>query len=149
MIGRKAKAFRQGDAVVMGKEKIRMIAQSQKGNAFLIESGPWRIFLISRWDPDLFRELLRVHDPMAEIHAVFLPETGKGIPDEFRDWLERAQPLLVVSPDLQPELLPHLVSCRVPYLDLQHTGALNFMRKGSRLELASFLKGPLGVFAYF
>jgi len=149
MIGRKAKTFQRGDEVLMGAEKIRMIAQSQKGNAFLIESGPWRILLISRWDPDLFRELLCVRDDAAEIHAVFLPEAGREIPGEFRDWLERIQPLLVVSPDYQPELLPYLVSLRVPYLDLQHTGALNFIRNGSRLELASFLNGSLGVFTYF
>ena len=125
-----------------------MIAQSQKGAAFLIESGPWRILLISRWDPELFRELLRGHENTAEIHAVFLPESGQGIPGEFQDWLDRARPLLVVLPDVQQELVPYLASRRVPYLDLKHTGALGFRRNGPRLELASFLRGPLGVFSY-
>ncbi len=145
--GRKAKTFQPGDEVRMGGEKIRMIAQSQKGAAFLIESGPWRILLISRWDAEIFAQLLLSHEDAAEIHAVFLPESGPGIPGEFQNWLERARPLLVVLPDLQKELVPYLASCHVPYLDLKHTGALDFRRNGPRLELASFVRGPLGVYS--
>ncbi len=147
-LGRKAKTFQQGDKVSMGTEKIQLIAQSQKGTAFLVESGPWRILLISRWDPELFRELLRVNEDAAETHAVFLPESGQGIPGEFQDWFDRARPLLVVLTDLQRELVPYLASRGVPYLDLKHTGALGFRRNGPRLELTSFVKGPLGFFSY-
>ena len=147
-LGRRAKTFQQGDEVSMGEEKIRMIAQSKKGAAFLMESGPWRILLISRWEPELFKELLRCPGEMTEIHSVFLPESGQGIPGEFQDWLDRVRPLLVVLPDLQQELIPYLVSRHVSYLDLKHTGALSFRRNGSRLELTSFLKGLLGVYSY-
>ena len=125
-----------------------MIAQSKKCAAFLMESGPWRILLIPRWDPELFKELLRCPGEMIEIHAVFLPESGQGIPGEFQDWLDRVRPLLVVLPDLQQELIPYLVSRHVSYLDLKHTGALSFRKNGSRLELTSFLKGLLGVYSY-
>jgi len=145
---RKAKAFRSGDEVLMGAEKIRMVAQSQKGTVFLIESRPWRIIFISRWDPILFRELLRGHEDAAEIHAVFLPASGQGIPGEFQDWLDRARPLLVVLPDLQQELVAYLASRRIPCLGLKHTGALSFRKNGLRLELASFLNGILGVYSY-
>jgi ComEC/Rec2-related protein len=147
-LGRRAKTFQQGDEVRMGPEKIRIIAQSQKGSAFLIETGPWRILIISRWDPGLFKELLRRYEDQAEIHAVFLPASGPGVPVEFQDWFERVRPLLAISPDLQPELGGYLTSCRVPVFDLKHAGALGFRRKGPRLELSSFLKGPLGVYAY-
>ncbi len=147
-LGRKAKTFQQGDEVLMGEEKMRIIAQSQKGTAFLIESGPWRILLISRWDPGLFRELLRGRENVAEIHAVFLPASGQEIPGEFQDWLDRARPSLVILPDLQQELVAYLAFRHVPYLDLKHTGALSFRRNGPRLELASFLRGPLGVYSY-
>jgi hypothetical protein len=147
-LGRRARTFQQGDEVLMGPEKIRMIAQSQKGAAFLIESGPWRILLISRWDPGLLKELLRRHEAAEEIHAVFLPASGQGIPEEFQDWLDRVRPLLAVLPDVQPEIAPYLASRSVPSLDLKHTGALNFRRNGPRLELVSFLKGPLGFYAY-
>ncbi len=147
-MGRKAKVFQLGDEVLMGAEKIRMMAQSQKGAAFLIESGPWRILLISRWDPGLFQELLRRNENAAEIHAVFLPASGQGIPDEFQEWLDRARPLLAVLPDLRQDLEACLILRCVPYLDLKHTGALGFRRNGPRLELISFLKGPLGVYSY-
>ncbi|MFA5168010.1 MAG: ComEC/Rec2 family competence protein [Candidatus Omnitrophota bacterium] len=147
-LGRKAKTFQQGDEVLMGTEKIRMIVQSQKGTVFLIESRPWRILLISRWDPVLFRELLRDHEDAVEIHAVFLPASGQGIPGEFQDWLDRTRPLLAVLPDLQQELAAHLASRRIPCLDLKHTGALDFKKNGPRLELTSFLKGSLGVYSY-
>ena len=147
-LGRKAKTFQQGDGVLMGAEKIRIIAQSKKGAALLIESGPWRILLVSRWDPELFKGLLRGHENEDEIHAIFLPASEQGIPGEFQDWLDRARPLLVVLPDLQQELVACLASYRVPYLDLKHTGALGFKRNGSRLELASFVKGQLGFYSY-
>jgi competence protein ComEC len=147
-LGRKAKTFQTGDEVLMGPEKIRMIAQSQKGGAFLIEAGPWRILLISRWEPELFAELLQRHADSSEVHAVFLPVLGQGIPGKFQDWLKQVRPLLVVLPDLQPELVPYLAAARVPYLDLKYTGALFFKRSGSRLELVSFLRGPLGVYSY-
>jgi len=147
-LGRRAKSFHPGDAVLMGPEEIRMVAQSQKGAAFLVASGPWRILLISRWDPGLFKELLRSCKDGSEIHAVFLPESGQRIPEEFRDWLDRIRPSLVVLPDVQEEIVPYLDSCRVPFLDLKHTGALSFRKSGPRLELASFLKGPLGVYSY-
>lgn len=145
-LARKAKTFQRGDAVWMGTEKIRMIAQSQKGAAFLIESGPWRILFISRWDVEIFTQLLLNGEP--EIHAVFLPVAGPGIPGEFQDWLDRARPLLVIFPDLPQELAIYLASRRVPYLDLKDTGALSFRRSGPRLELTSFLKGSLGVYSY-
>jgi competence protein ComEC len=148
-LGRKAKTFQRGDEVIMGDEKMRAIAQSQKGTAFLIASGPWRILIIPRWDPEIFLELLRGHEDEKEIHAVFLPASGQGIPGEFKDWLEQVRPLLAVFPDAQPEMSMYLASRRVPYLDLKSTGALGFRRKGSRLELASFLRGPLGVYSYF
>jgi hypothetical protein len=134
--------------VLMGTEKIRMIAQSQKGAAFLIKSGPWRILLISRWESGLFRELLRRHEDADEIHAVFLPVLGPEIPVEVQDWLERVRPLLLVFPDRQQELFSHFASRRVPCLALRETGALCFRRSGSRLELASFLRGPLGGYSY-
>ncbi|MDD5226114.1 MAG: ComEC/Rec2 family competence protein, partial [Candidatus Omnitrophica bacterium] len=147
-LGRKAKTFQQGDEVLMGEEKIRMIALLQKSSAFLMESGPWRILLISKWDPELFKELLRNYDDSVEIHAVFLPASGQGIPGEFQDWFDRVRPLLVVLPDLQQELESFFVSRHVQHLDLKHTGALSFRRNGSRLELVSFLKGPLDFYSY-
>jgi competence protein ComEC len=147
-LGGKARTFQQGDEVLMGTEKIQMIAKSQKGTAFLIESGPWRVLLISRWDPMIFKELLRGYEDAAEIHAVFLPVLRQGIPREFQDWLERVRPLLVVLPDLQQELVRYFTTHRVPCLALRHTGALCFRRNGSRLELASFLRGPVGVYSY-
>jgi DNA internalization-related competence protein ComEC/Rec2 len=147
-MGRKAKVFQRGDAVRMGKEKIRIIAQSQRGSAFLIESGSWHFLFISRWDPELFQQLPRSDGSMAEIHAVFFPPSGQAVPDEFQDWLKRVRPLLVVFPDPQGELVPYLVSCGIPFLDLRSTGALSFRTKGSRLELSSFLKGFLGVYSY-
>jgi len=147
-LDRKARAFRQSDEVLLGTEKIRMIAQTQKGAAFLVNSGPWRILLISRWGSGLFRELLRGHEDSDEIHAVFLPALGPEIPVEFHDWLERVRPLLVVFPDLRQELVSYFASYRVPCLALKDTGALYFKRSGSRLELVSFLRGPLGVYSY-
>ncbi|MFH1800035.1 MAG: ComEC/Rec2 family competence protein [Candidatus Omnitrophota bacterium] len=147
-LSRKAKNFQQGDEVLMGTEKIRMIAQSQKGAAYLIQSGPWRILFISQWESGLFRELLRGHEDADEIHAVFLPALGHGIPIEVRDWLERVRPLLVVFPDFQEELASYFSVRCVPFLALKHTGALHFKRSGSQLVLASFLRGPLGVYSY-
>ena len=147
-LGHKVKTFQQGDEVLMGDERMRIIAQSQKGTAFLMESGPWRILLISGWNPGLFMGLLRSHQDAAEIHAVFLPAAGQGIPGEFKDWLESVQPLLVVLPDSRQEMAMYLAFRRVPHLDLKGTGALGFRRKGPRLELASFLKRPLGVYSY-
>ena len=38
-LGHRTKAFEQGDEVSMGEEKIRMIAQSQKGAALRVEGG--------------------------------------------------------------------------------------------------------------
>jgi beta-lactamase superfamily II metal-dependent hydrolase len=147
-LGRKAKTFQQGDEVLMGTEKIRMLSQSEKGAAFLMESGSWRILFVSRWDSELFKELLSGYEDGKEIHAVFLPAAGKRIPVEFQDWFDRVRPLLVVLPDLQQELASFFVSRHVPSLDLKHTGALGFRRNGSRLELVSFLKGPLGFYSY-
>ena len=147
-LNRKAKIFQQGGEVLMGAEKIRIITQSQKGTALLMESDPWRILVISRWNPELFKGLLRSHKDAVEVHAVFLPASRQGIPSEFQDWLDRVRPLLVVLPDLQQELVAYLVSRRVPYLDLKHTGALSFRKNGSRFELSSFLKGSLGIYSY-
>ena len=147
-LGRKAKAFEQGDEVSMGEEKIRMVAQSPKGAALRVESGPWRILLISRWDAGLFKELLRGSKDASEIHAVFLPAAGPVIPDEFQDWLERVRPQLVVLPHPQSELMAYLTSRRFPCLVLKDTGALGFRRNGPQLELVSFLNGSLGVFSY-
>jgi competence protein ComEC len=147
-LSRKARSFQPGGKALMGREKIRMIAQSQKGAAFLTESGPWRILLISRWEPGIFRELLRGHEDSDEIHAVFLPAAGQEIPVEFQDWLERVKPLLVVIPDLTQALVSYLSSYRIPCIALSHAGALRFRRKGPRLELASFLRGPLGNYSY-
>lgn len=146
-LGRKVKSFRQGDEVWMDAEKMRVIAQSQKGAVLLISSGPWRILFISRWDAGLFAELSRSEEA-AEIHAVLLPASGEGAPDEFYEWLERARPLLAVLPDLQPDLVAHLASRHIPYLDLKHAGALTFKQNGTRLDLASFLNGSLGSYAY-
>ncbi|MFA7254702.1 MAG: ComEC/Rec2 family competence protein [Candidatus Omnitrophota bacterium] len=145
-LGRKAKTFQSGDEVRMGPEKIRVIAESPKGAAFLIESGPWHILFISRWEGEIFAQLLVSGE--LEIHAVFLPGAVREIPGEFQDWLDRARPLLVILPDLPQELAAYLTSRRVPYLDLKNTGALRFRRNGPRLELASFLWGSLGVYSY-
>jgi competence protein ComEC len=147
-LGRKARNFQQGDEVLMGKEKIRIVAESEKGAALLIQSGPWRILFISQWDPGLFRELLREHEDADEVHAVFLPALGNGIPVEAQDWVEQVRPLLIVFPDLQQELMTYFASRHVPCLALRYTGALCFRKNGPRLELASFLKGPLGVYSY-
>lgn len=147
-LGRKARTVRPGDGVRMGDEWVRMIAGTEKGAAFLIESGPWRFLVISRWDAALFKELLRVRAGTDEVHAVFFPEAGRGIPGEFQDWLDRARPLLAVSPERQEALVPFLVAVRVPYLDLKRTGALGFKRNGPRLEITSFRNGPLGVYSY-
>jgi hypothetical protein len=147
--GRKAKIFQRGDEVLMGAEKIRVMARSDKGAAFLITSDPWRVLVISRWDPELFRELLWGYENPDEIHAVFLPASGHGIPEEFSEWVDRARPLLVVSLDLQSALAEFLAYRQIAYLDLKHTGALDFKRSGARLEVASFLKGRLGVYTYF
>ncbi len=147
-LGHRTKAFEQGDEVSMGEEKIRMIAQSQKGAALRVESGPWRILLISSCDAGLFKELLHGYKDASEIHAVFLPAGGPVIPDEFQDWLERVRPQLVVLPHPQSELMAYLASCRVPCLVLKDTGALGFRRNGPQLELVSFLNGSLGVFSY-
>ena len=113
-----------------------------------VESGPWRILLISRWDAGLFKELLRGSKDASEIHAVFLPAAGPVIPDEFQDWLERVRPQLVVLPHPQSELMAYLTSRRFPCLVLKDTGALGFRRNGPQLELVSFLNGSLGVFSY-
>ncbi|MEI7751010.1 MAG: ComEC/Rec2 family competence protein [Candidatus Omnitrophota bacterium] len=148
-MGRKAKIYQQGDEVLLGEEKIRMISRSQKSSALLVESGPWRILLISRWDAEVFRGLLQNNEAPAEIHAVFLPTSGQeGIPEEFQDWLKRFRPLLVVVPDLNSELVAYLAARRVPCLDLKSTGALGFRKKGLHLELTSFLRGSLGFFSY-
>jgi len=147
-LGRKAKTFYRGDAVLMGAEKVRVTVQSKKGAVLLLESGPWRFLLVSRWDPGLFAGLLQGDESSGEIHAVFLPESGPEISREFLDWLDRAKPLLVVLPGLQEEIATYLTARHVPYLDLTRTGALNFRRNGLRLELTSFLKGRLGVYAY-
>jgi competence protein ComEC len=147
-LGRKAWKFQQGDEVLMGTEKIRIMGESQKGAALLIHSGPWHILLVSQWEPGLFRELLREHEVDEEVHAVFLPALANGIPVEVQDWIERVRPLLVVFPDLQQELMTYFASRHIPCLVLRDTGALCFRRNGLRLEVASFLKGPLGVYSY-
>jgi len=147
-LGCKAKSFQQGDEVSMGMEKMRMIAQSEKGAAFLVESDSWRILFISRWDPGLFRELLQGHGNPDEVHAVFLPASGQWISKEFQEWLDRVQPALTVFSDPQSELAACLAYRHIPYLDLKDTGALDFKRNGPRLELTPFVKGYLGVYAY-
>ena len=130
----------------MGQEKIRVVGQSQKGMALRIASGPWRILLISRWDAEFFQQQQQQENE--EVHAVFLPPMGQRISDGFKEWLARVKPLLVVAPDASPELTNILTSCHTPYLDLKETGALSFKKNGSRLELRSYLKGPMGFFSY-
>jgi competence protein ComEC len=145
--GRKAQGLRQGDEVRMGDEQMRVIAQSQKGTALLIASGPWRILLLSRCEEGLIRGLFQREEAETQIHAVYLP-SGRDIPDEFYDWIGRTRPLLTVLSDAEPELVARLASYGIPFVDLRHTGALKFKKNGPRLELASFLKGPLGFFSY-
>ncbi len=146
-LGRKVRSMREGDEVRMGSEKIQAVGQSQKGMALRVVSGPWHILLIPRWDAGFFR-----HQEGEDIHAVFLPAlgqaSGRGIPPEFKEWLARAKPLLVVFSDAPSELRSFLASCRTPYLDLKDVGALSFKKSGSRLELRSFLKGSMGFYSF-
>lgn len=140
------KSFRRGDEVRMASEKIRVIAASEKGSAVLILSGVWRVLIISRWDREIFDQMLWAES--SEIHAVFLPGSGQGIPEVFWDWLERARPLLAVSPDAAPELLVPLGSRGISHLALKDVGAISFSRKSARFELRSFLRGSLGFYSY-
>ncbi|MFH0985176.1 MAG: ComEC/Rec2 family competence protein [Candidatus Omnitrophota bacterium] len=146
--GRQTRTFQRGDAIVMGKERIRVLAASQRGTVLRVESGSWRILFISHWDPELFSELLRHPADLEEVHAVYLPVLKRTIPVEFQEWLELARPSLVVLPDINPEFMAYLEAQRIPALDLKSVGALSFRSRGSRLELSSFLKGPMGFFAY-
>ncbi len=145
--GSRVQRIRQGDSLSMGNEKARVIARSEKGTALMMEAGPWRILLVSRWDAELFDALLKGDFP-EEVHAVYLPPSGPGIPDKFREWIDRVRPQLAVLPDLQPDVAAQLAVRGVACLDLKNTGALRFQRKGSRLEIASFLKGSLGFYSY-
>lgn len=145
---RQSRAFRQGDEIVMGAEKIRVLAVSPKGSVFMLEFGSWRMLFISRWDPELFEELLRMGERGGEVHAVFLPALDRRLPVESQQWLECVRPLLVVLPDLKPEMTTYLESQRIPGIDLKRVGALSFRERGPRLELSSFLRGSLGFFAY-
>jgi competence protein ComEC len=146
-LGHKVKSFRQGDVLSMASEKIRVVAQSQKGAALLVASGPWRILLVPRWDDAIFSGLLRQGEG-AEIHAVCLPPLEPRIPDDFYAWIDRARPLLVVMPDLLPDVAVRLASRGISCLDPKSTGAIRFTRNVSRLEIASFLNGFLGFYAY-
>ncbi len=146
-LGRRAKRFQFGDSLSMDFENLSLIAQSDKGGATLIESGPWRILLIPRWDAAIFFELLEGKDDK-EIHAVYLPPSGQGIPDDFYAWIDKVKPLLVVLPESQPDILASLALRGIPWFDLKTTGAMNFKRKGSRLEIVAFLKGPLGFYTF-
>jgi hypothetical protein len=127
----------------MGPEKMQVLGESQKGIGVLVSSGPWRMLLISRWDEELFKD-----HGSGEIHAVFLPASTQGIPKAFWEWLERINPLLVVFSDAPPELTNYLQFHKRPFLDLKHVGALSFKTSGPRLELRSFLKGPLGFYSF-
>lgn len=141
--GRKFQGLERGDGVLMGAEGMRIVGQSQKGIGVLILSGPWRVLVISRWDP----ELLRLED-LGEIHAVFLPLSEWGDPAAVCDWLKKIRPLLTVFPDASGELKDHLAYQRIAFLDLRDVGAVSFKRKGPRLELRSFLKGHLGFYSF-
>ncbi len=141
--GQKARSLWRGDEIRMGPEKIQVLGQSPKGIGVLVSSGPWRILFISRWDEELFKD----HGG-GEVHAIFLPTSTQGIPEAFGEWLERVRPLLVVIPDGSPELTDSLKLHRIPFLDLKHVGALSFKANGLRLELKSFLKGPLGFYSF-
>ena len=144
--GRLSKVFQRGDEVVMADEKILVVAQSPKSSAFLIETGPWRILILSRWDGEIFDQLLR--SGQTEVHAVFLPGSGQGVPSAFDAWLERVRPLLAIVADAPPEILAHLKPRNIPHLELKVVGALSLRKKGPRLEVLSFSKGPLGFYAY-
>jgi len=146
-LGRRAKAIRQGDEVLMEKEKMRVIAQTQKGTVLLVASGPWRIFIISRWEAELF-DGLWAHVNSDEVHAIFLPPPAQDIPSGFYNWISLRRPLLAVFPDADPDFVTHLAAYGVPCLNLKRTGALKFKRNGPRLELTSFLNGPLGFYSY-
>ena len=65
----------------------------------------------------------------------------------FEAWLEKAHPLLAIFPEASPEVLGHLAAQSIPHLELKDVGALSFRRQGTRLELLSYLKGPLGFYA--
>ena len=139
----KGQRIQLGDAVMMGPEKIQVWGQSPKGIAVLVSSGPWRIFFVSRLDPEFFSR-----KDIGEIHAVFLPASKQGLPDAFREWFEAVKPALVVLSDASTEIRDYFISQRTPCLDLKEVGALSFRKNGSRFEVGSFLKGPLGFYAY-
>jgi len=143
---RYARSFRQGDEVLMGDERIQVVAVSPKGTALLFLSGSWRLLVISAWDAEIFSQLLCRDE--AQIHAVFFPGYSQTVPETFAPWFEKVRPLLVVMPEVQPGLGEHLASGNIPYLELKDAGALSFSRKGSRMEILSFLKGSLGFYSY-
>ena len=130
----------------MGEDRIKVVAATQKGAALLVLSGSWRVLIITSWEGEIFSQLLRGGD--SQIHAVFLPGYSQAVPEAFDLWLERVHPLLVALPEVQSGLVPHLASRNIPYLELRDVGAISFRQKGRRLELFSFLKGPLGFYSY-
>ena len=145
---RRAKNICTGDRIVMERESMEVLGESRLGMAVLITSGPWKILMISKGDPDLFKGLLEGKDP-GEVHAVILLPGGRGLPSAFQAWMRKRQPLLLVLPDENSELEAYCVASRIPCLDLKHTGALTFRKKGAGLEIESFLSGKIGLYSYF
>ena len=145
---RKIKDVHEGDRILMGREAMSVIAASRSGMAVLVTSGPWKILVISKTDPELFEALLKGKDP-GEVHAVILLPGGKGGLSQFVEWMKTHRPLLLVLPDADPEIGAYGASAHVPCLDLKNTGALTFRRKAENLEIESFLRGKIGLYSYF
>lgn len=146
--GSPVKRFETGSSIQMGNESMRVMARSPKGTALLLETGPWRLLVISRWDPELFTELLRRRHDTSEVHAVFLPVLDREIPPEFSEWFDQVRPLLVVAYDPDGALESFLASHRTPCIDLKRDGAVFFKRNASWLDLSSYLRGPIGFYVY-
>jgi competence protein ComEC len=146
--GSSVRAFQAGNSIHMEMETVRVLACSKKGTALMIETGPWRLLLVSRWDAELFTELLKRWDDANEIHAVFLPALDYGIPPEFRSWFDRVRPILTVSYKPAEDLERFLASRSAPSIDLEHSGALFFRREGLKLTLSSYVKGSMGFYSY-
>ena len=66
------------------------------------------------------------------------------IPDLFYELIDLASPLLVVMPESKPDIASRPASRAIPCLDLKSTGAIQFSRMGTRLDISSFVRGPLG-----
>lgn len=143
----KSKTVRPGDGVFYGQEAIEVVAQNRFGMVIQIFSNPWRLLLFSRMDPDFFT-FSKETGELPEIHAVILPSLRHTIPLEFYSWIQKVRPLLVILPAPHPELERYLTSVSIPCMNLRHTGAMIFRKKGSFLELESFLNGPLGFYSF-